>query len=78
MNITITQDQELELSSRIKRWGQERTDYLLADDTAQALMVEDMLHGAELVFSVLGLTELELQARNARQAALSSETKATK
>ena len=78
MSITIAQGQELELSSRIKRWGQERHDYLLADDTAQVLMLEDALYGVEWTLSVLGLTELSMLARDARKAPIKTETEAAK
>ena len=78
MNITITQDQELELSSRIKWWEQERKNYLLADDTTQVLMIEDTLCGVEWALSVLGLTELSMLAWEARNATITTETEVTK
>ena len=78
MDITIAQGQELGLSSRIARWGQQRKEFLRNGEPMVALTIENWLFGAECALEEIGLYAFSRLAKDAQDDPVAEETGAAK
>ena len=78
MSIGISNAHEPEVCERIRKWEQQRKDFLRDGEPMEALMVENCLTGAAVVLTLLGRPDLARLADAALNATVENEQEETK